>query len=236
MSSTVKTTYNITVEDDELLVKTASKLESGRPLFLKRINDAEDTFEIGIYTEKDVLLCLLSYEESVGIAPFMDRGLIEVKARADWARLVKGSKKSLDKTELSLVAEYSYDEEDLTLFPGGTVGFIPSYDRLLAAFIYHVLSGAGDIVMDRPYLNFFTADISLEGRVSGLFDGAKRLECSVHTDDKFTKCKIYIKIYDKDNKEKGMELTEEEKDTALTFVNHALIFSGRDPINPEIEN
>lgn len=236
MSSTVKTTYNITVEDDELLVKTASKLTLGRPLFLKRINDGEDTFEIGVYTEKDALLCLLSYEESVGIAPFMDRGLVEVSARAGQARLVKGSRKSLDKTELSLSAEYTYDDEKLTLFPGDTVGFIPSYDRLLSAFICHVLTGAGDIVMDRPYLNYFTCHISLTAPVRELFDGANRLECSVHTDEKFTKCKIYAKIYDKDNKEKEVELKEEEKDTALTFVNHALIFSSAEPIDPEIEN
>ena len=229
-------TKKFTVEDDELTVKAAAKLTEGEKLEIKRISDREDTFEIGLYTTSGTLLALMSYADSVGIAPFMDTEEISVRSWVGKSELVKGAKKKEDKVILTAWIEYRYDEQTLEEFSGESFGFIPSDNRLLAAFIAHVLAGAGDIVMAREYLNYFTCDMILQGGTKELFDGRVRLSCSVLTDEKFTKCKINTKIYDKDNNETSFRLTDEEKQTALVFVNHALIFAGEEGIDPVIED
>ena len=72
--------YKITLEGNDLDAKAVQKMKQGDVLKLARVNDGEDTFEITVSTDKDKALDMLDYCDSIGIAPFMDDGSLEVKS------------------------------------------------------------------------------------------------------------------------------------------------------------
>lgn len=237
----VKIKYSITTEGNDLDAKTIQKLKKDEELYLERVNDGEDTFEITVSYE-DKLLGLLEYSDSIGIAPFMDDGRIEkVTAKVDNVKIKEGKSRAKDKTILYFTVEYVYDES-LTIFKSENdiFAFVPNDNIILAMAIYYCLTDGEDVIVNQSYLNMFDADIPMEYE-----EQFKMFECtfnntddynfyfSVLFDEKFEKCKVRAKIYnlDKDDEEYEIELNEEEKETAITFVNHRRIFNGEDAFN-----
>jgi len=239
--------YNITLEGNDLDVKALKKLKKGDSLQLKRVNDAEDTFEICVCTPDGKETDMLTYAESIGIAPFIDDGSLAVKtALVDSVVTKAGKSRAKDRTTLYLDVEYEYDEELLAEYTAesGTLAFMPQGDLFMQLAIAAVVNGDSDILFSRPYLNLYAMDIPLEDKEQKeMFDCGLKEDadysflCQVLFDETFTKCKVMAKIYNTDNEDEEfvLELEEDEKLAALTFVNHARIFDGEDGINCEIE-
>ncbi len=237
--------YSITIEGNDLDAKSVQKLSEGDKLTLSRINDTEDTFEISVNI-KDKAIDLLEYFDSIGIAPFMDDGSVEIIDVAVIGVTVKqGKSRSKDKTILNFSVKFNYDEL-LTPFEGesGIFGFIPSDDSIMAMAIYEVINNGIDIVMSQPYLNLFTMDVAIENQnlfkmFDCEFDDEENYNfcCNVLFDEKFEKCKIRAKIYniDDEDEEFELELSEYEKQSALTLVNHRRIFNGEDTFSCHCE-
>ena len=109
------TAYIVTLEGNDLDVKKVQKLNTGDELVLKRLNDAEDTYEICVCFPDGREIDMLSYAESIGIAPFMDSGLLTVeKAEVTAVRVTPGKTHATDVTRLYFKVKYSYDEEVLS--------------------------------------------------------------------------------------------------------------------------
>ena len=68
------------------------------------------------------------------------------------------------------------------------------------------------------------------------FDESKKYTfyCRVLFDEKFSKCKVNANINCGED-EYELELSELEKQSALTFVNHLRIFNGEEPVDCVIE-
>ncbi len=240
------TVYFISLEGNDLDVKKVQKLKDGDRLMLKRINDAEDTFEICVCFPDGKEIDMLSYAESIGIAPFMDDGTITVeKAEVADVRVTPGKTRAKDLTTLVFKVTYSYDDEALSLFEDTDVlAFQTDEDAVLTMAAFSVAGGDSDVVMSRPYLNLYTMDMPMEyGWQYEMFDCdyEENTTYNFYThalfNKDFTKCKIKAKIYNPDNEEDEfeLELDENEKQTVVTLVNHARIFDGEDGINCEIE-
>ena len=231
--------YSITLEGNDLDAKRAQKLTQGTELKLSRINDGEDTFEISV-SAGDNALDLIDYCYSIGIAPFIDDGSIEVKsAVVDSVKVKQGKSRAKDKTTVYFDVTYTY-EDAVEPYEGesGIFGFIPKYDCVLAMAIYSVVNGSKDYVMIQQYLNYFVADIPMTSEEQlGMFDGDFKegvnynFSCGVIFDSEFKHCKAKAKIYNFDDEEDviEIELDENEKQSALTLVNHTRIFGGEEP-------
>lgn len=225
--NTVAVKYRITLEGNDIDVKKVQKLKSGTPLLLKRICDAEDTYEICVCHSDGREIDLLTYAESIGIAPFIDAGLVTAAAKTDSVQVKPGKSRAKDVTVLTAEVEYTYDETVLEFCRGRQApGFIYPGDTVLSLAVLTVINGDSDVLVQRPYLNLYTMELT---------DGENRVECHTLFDEKFTKCKISAKIYNKENIEQELDLEESEKETVLTLINHARIFDGEEGINCEIE-
>lgn len=238
--------YNITVEGNDLDAKAVQKLKAGENLKISRIIDGEDTYEIAVSTTGGKTLDLLAYCDSIGVAPFIDDGSVIVEnATVDKVIVKQGKSRAKDKTTLFFDVEYSYDETVLTAHTGegGIVGFIPNDDVVLAMAVYHVIDSGEDMVMQQPYLNMFNMDIPLntDSRKELLDvefdeDANHNFYCMVLFDEKFTRCKVSAKVINTATKQElEIPLDEDEKQSALTFVNHTRIFNGEDPVDCVIE-
>ena len=238
--------YTVTLEGNDIDTKKVQKLKKGDTLLLKRINDAEDTFEICVCHKDGREIDLLTYAESVGIAPFIDDGSLTVnKAEVSSVTVTPGKTRAKDITDLQLNVTYSYDEEILSRYEDtDTLAFATGEDTVQTMAAFSVAAGDSDVVMTRPYLNLYTMDMPMEyGWQYELFDVdfEENTTYSFYThalfNEDFTKCKVLAKIYNPDNEEEEfeLELDENEKASVLTFVNHARIFEGEDGLNCEIE-
>ena len=232
--------YFIALEGNDLDVKNVQKLKAGDSLKLGRVEDGEDTFEITVSTAADKMIDLLAYCDSVGIAPFMDDGSLTVQSvTVDKVDVKPGKSRAKDKTTLYFTVEYSYDEELTPYTKGGISAFIPDDNIVLAMGIHHVINSAEDMIMRQPYLNMFDMQVELTAEMSPLLpeiDAGKGGEfyAMVLFDEKFSKCKVSAKITQNYN-EFEIDLSEYEKQSALTFVNHLRIFNGETPADCIIE-
>ena len=242
----ITTSYMVSLEGNDIDTKKVQKLKKGDALQLKRISDAEDTYEICVCHKDGREIDLLSYAESVGIAPFMDDGSLTVKSAAVAAVTVTpGKTRAKDITDLQLQVTYSYDEEILARYEDtDTLAFATAEDTVQTMAAFSVAAGDSDVVMSRPYLNLYTMDMPMEyGWQYELFDvdfeenTTYNFYAHALFNEDFTKCKILAKVYNPDSEEDEfeLELEESEKATVVTFVNHARIFDGEDGVNCEIE-
>ncbi|MBR5521144.1 MAG: hypothetical protein IKU54_04020 [Oscillospiraceae bacterium] len=240
------TTYAIELEGNDLDVKKVQKLKKGDSLMLKRINDAEDTYEICVCFADGKEIDMLSYAESIGVAPFMDSELITVeKAEVARVEVKPGKTRAKDKTTLQFNVTYAYDEEALARFTDtDMLAFHTEEDAVLCMAAFSVAAGESDVVMSRPYLNLYTMDMPMEyGWQYEMYDCEYEENTTYNFyahalfNETFTKCKVMAKIYNPDNEEDEfvLELDENEKQTVVTLVNHARIFDGEDGVNCEIE-
>lgn len=236
--------YSIFIDGNDLDAKTMQKLKTGDVLNLARVTDGEDTFEITVSTDKDKTLDMLDYCDSVGIAPFIDDGSLVIdSAKVDKVVLKQGKSRAKDRTTLYFDVEYSYDEEILQPYTAenGVFGFVTGDDMICALSVLNVLDNGEDMVMRQPYLNMYDMEFVLNDRMKAVLEEIEFEESAQHTfycrvlfDEKFTKCKVSAKISVQDE-EMEMELSELEKQTALTFVNHLRIFNGEEPVDCIIE-
>ena len=236
--------YKITLEGNDLDAKAVQKMKQGEALKLARVNDGEDTFEITVSTDKDKALDMLDYCDSIGIAPFMDDGSVEIKSvTVDKVFLKQGKSRAKDKTTLFFDVAFSYDEEILTPYTAenGVFGFVSADDIMASMAVLHAFSSGEDMVMRQPYLNMFDMEFELNADMKKLFDEFSfdadkqyNFYCSVLFDEKFSKCKVNASINCGED-EFELELSELEKQSALTFVNHLRIFNGEEPVDCVIE-
>lgn len=233
--------YSITIEGNDLDAKAVQKLKSGDSLKLGRINDGEDTFEISVSTAGDKMLDLLAYCDSVGVAPFMDDGSVTADSvTVDRVVLKQGKSRAKDKTTLHFTVEYSYDEETLVPFEKEKIAaFVPKDNIVLAMGIFRVMNSGEDMVFSQPYLNMYDMTVPLTAQMAELLpdidcEKGGRFYATVLFSEKFEKCRVRGKITQGDN-EFELELTEYEKQAALTFVNHLRIFNGETPVETVVE-
>ncbi len=239
MNTTVK--YTITLEGNDIDTKKVQKLKPGAPLTVKRVDDAEDTYEICLCHTDGREIDMLTYAESIGIAPFMDSGAVTAAATVAGVTVKPGKSRAKDLTILTVNVEYS--GEELEIFTGKNgVGFIDRDDIVLTLTTIAVLNGDRDMLADRPYLNLYTLSLPIDNSIRDEFECELvaeenyTLEIKALFNEKFTKCKISSFITNSNNEEfEKVELDEEEKQTVLTFINHARIFEGEEGINPETE-
>ena len=233
--------YFITLEGNDLDVKNVQKLKTGDKLKLGRVEDGEDTFEITVSTQSDKMIDMLAYCDSVGVAPFIDEGSVTVESvTVDKVDVKPGKSRAKDKTILQFTAEYSYDEETLVPFARGDISaFIPQDNIVMAMGISHVINSGEDMIMRQPYLNMYDMQVQLTADMAEILpdidvSAGGQFYAMVLFNEKFDRCKVTAKITQADN-EFEIELSEYEKQSALTFVNHLRIFGGETPVDAVIE-
>ena len=240
----ISTKYKIALEGNDLDVKAMQKLKQGDALKLSRVSDGEDTFEITVSTSSDKMLDMLDYCDSIGVASFIDDGSVEiVSATVDKVILKQGKSRAKDKTTMFFNVEYSYDEETLSPYTAenGVFGFVSADDVVMSMAVLYALSSGEDMVMRQPYLNMFDMEFEINEEMKKSFDGFEFKDgekytfyCRVLFDEKFSKCKVNANINCGED-EYELELSELEKQSALTFVNHLRIFNGEEPVDCVIE-
>lgn len=234
---TIRKSYEVYIDGNDLDAKAAQKLKVGDEIKLVRMNDELDSFEILITTPQGKELDMLSYEESIGIAPFLDDGNLVIKNSTVDSVVVKpGKSRAKDRTTVVFTVEYGYIPELLKPVEiDDTLGFVPNYDMVLAMAIYHCLNGNG--TLEKVYLNCYQLDCPvyddsfLDGEIE---DGEYNFSCTVLFNENFTKCKVKVKLYNQDI-EYETQLPDEMKESALVLVNHQRIFEDLDPVDCEIE-
>ncbi len=239
-----KNKYKITLEGNDLDVKAMQKLKQGDVLKLSRVNDGEDTFEITVSTDKDKALDMLDYCDSIGIAPFIDDGSVEIRyATVDKVILKQGKSRAKDKTTLYFDVTFEYDEDILYPYTAANEisGFVSRDDAVLSMAVLYALSAGEDVVMRQPYLNMYEMECEINEDMKKVFEGIEfntaenyNYYCRVLFDEKFSKCRVSANIVCGED-EFELELSELEKQSALTFVNHLRIFNGEEPTDPVVE-
>lgn len=234
--------YKVVLEGSDIETKKVQRLKNSSPLSLRRVADEEDTFEICVCHADGKEIDLLSYRESVGIAPYMDSGLLSVCAKVDSVEVKPGKTRAADKTVLTVKAEYEYDDSVLRLCDADVAAFTCRGDTVLSSAVEAVVNGDCDIIAQRPYLNLYTINLPLTDRRKAdlpmEFDEGEDyvLASNILFNENFSKCRISSKIKAvKNGDEYEIELDEEEKQTILTFVNHSRIFEGEQGVDCEIE-
>ncbi len=234
----LKAEYLIEAEGDDLDAKAARALSPGDSLELVPLTGPDSAREIRVFRgEKPI--GLLSYRESAGIYPFLRSGRISASAKVLRAKKTKGATRAQDKVRVEFSADFIY--ENLCPIREKFTGFLDPEDRTGSAVTARILSGDSDFVMERQYLNYFYSCVPLHPLVKEICRGFLPEDCfletAVHTDEKFTKCKITSKIYNKDKTiSRPLTLSLAEKRTALEYVCHCLVFSGEERIDPAVEN
>ncbi len=241
MNTTVK--YTIRLEGNDIDTKKVQKLKPGSSLLLKRVNDAEDTFEICVCHSDGREIDMLSYAESIGVVPFIDDELVTAAATVDSVQVKPGKSRAKDLTILTVNVEYSFEENLETVQGENGFGFIDSEDIILTLTTLNSVLGDKDMPVERPYLNLYTMDLPLGEKAKDYFDYSFArdetylLAVKALFNESFTKCRISAALCGKDGEEKEViELDENEKQTVLTLVNHARIFEGEEGVNREIDN
>ena len=112
---------------------------------------------------------------------------------------------------------------------------------IVSLAVLYALSSGEDMVMRQPYLNMYDMEFVLNQDMKNCFEGFEfkqgaeyKFYCKVLFDEKFSKCKVSANIVSGED-EFELELSELEKQSALTFVNHLRIFNGDVPVDCIIE-
>ena len=107
----IKHTYRLQFEGNDLDAKDVQKLTTGESLTVERLRDEEDTYDILVKTGRGRELDMLSYGESLGIAPYLDDGSLSVAgAHVEDVSVRQGKTRSRDVTSLVFSIEYEYGE------------------------------------------------------------------------------------------------------------------------------
>ena len=234
--------FSLAIEGDDLDAKTAKKLNPQDKLILKRLDDQLDSFEIVICTAEGKELDMLSYPESLGLAPYIDQGSVTFQnASLDNMVFTPGKVRAKDMTRLNLTAHFSFDEAILVPYhsQSGTFAFMPSDNRILAMANFAILDyETGPI--EQTYLNCYVLDIDLDEDSRPLFpvsyeENQDYFFCAQALfNEAFTKCRITAKVYS-GNDSFNIDLEAEETAYFLELINHYRIFLDQEPIICEIE-
>ena len=230
--NTVTFRYTITLVGNDLDAKTAQALSAGDSLVLSRVEDEYDTYEIVVSTSDGKALDMLGYEESVGIAPFIDSGVAKIlSAQVEKVTTTQGKSRATDETCVELAVEFRYDEQQLTVFRGGyddVPAFMPTEDALYSLCLYRLLDYGMDIIT-QTHLNRYLFEVDMDDDTKQFFDidwqdEAYMFQGEVLFNESFTKCKVRSKIYS-DSENIPLETDALDAETLLTFVNHLRIFN-----------
>ena len=103
----VRVTYKLYISGNDLDAKAAQKLKAGDELKLVRLDDELDTYEILITTLEGKELDMLSYQESIGIAPFLDNGDLNfISATVVSSQVNPGKTRAKDETVVAFDVLY----------------------------------------------------------------------------------------------------------------------------------
>lgn len=235
----IRRKYFLKIDGYDLDARAAAKLEPGQGLKILRMDDEEDTYEIVVCDEQGREMDMLSYEESIGIAPFLDDGSVVVNSTlVKTIEMNRGKTRRKDMTLVIFEMEYGYDRERLRPVEiEGTFGFIPLDNMVLAMAIYHCMQGKGSF--EKLYQNFYQLDCPVYDRsfLDNRRDSRRQvfLRAGVLFNPKFDRCRVTAKLYTRQT-EWDLDLTEQLKLTALTLVNHIRIFEGQQVGDCLIEN
>lgn len=236
MNTTVYT-YTISLEGNDMEAKAARSLKAGDALCLDRITDELDTFEIVVSTCDGKQLDMLTYAESVALAPFIDDGSVKiVSATVENVSTKDGVSRAKDVTYITFKVEYEYDENAVEPFTSGydISGFMPTDDTMLALCIYRLLDYNEDIIT-QTHLNRYEFEVDMDDDTKQFFDVEWDEDedymfcCEILFNETFTKCKVRSKIIS-DSGETAVETDDEMAQTMLTFVNHLRIFNDEKPL------
>ncbi|MEG0090977.1 MAG: hypothetical protein RSA20_04085 [Oscillospiraceae bacterium] len=228
--------YSLCVEGNDIDAKNAQRVQVGEALTLKRMEDEFDTFELVVCTLGGKELDMLSYPESVGIAPFLDDGTVQLVASSvTSATMIPGKTRSKDRTRLTFNFTFQYDEKAVTEFLGGANvhGFMPTQDVFFALCLYRCLDYDEQII-SQTHKNRYEFEVDLDDDTKPFFevpfgDGDYFYVVEALFNEEFTQCKMSGKIYS-DSEQYPIELLENDCDRMLLLINHYRIFGDEDPI------
>lgn len=238
MLKTTAFKYQINIQGNETDAKAAQKLKKGDKLLLKRIYDEFDTYEIVICTAEEKELDMLSYPESVGIAPFLDDERLFAKSMTvDNVTVTAGKKHSEDNTKVDFTIEFEYDDEVLAPFGGSyneTMGFMPADDDVFCLCMYRILDYNMPIIT-QTHLNRYEFEVDIDDDTKMFFDldeseNSRFYQAEILFDEKFENCRIKARIYDEEGFNQPLDFDENGAKTLLTFINHFRIFNGEESI------
>ncbi|MBQ3394224.1 MAG: hypothetical protein IJG64_03625 [Oscillospiraceae bacterium] len=214
--------YRLLFEGNDLDAKTVQRLSAGDSLVMERLRDEEDTFDIVIKTASGRELDMLSYGESLGIAPYLDDGsLVVIGARVESVNVREGRTRAKDLTSLAFSIDYEYGE-DLEPFERDGILYFLSKDPILDTAVIHFCTTHR--LMERPYLNVF--------ELSGEPEEGQEICLRVIFNEKFTNCRFSLEIGGE-----TVDMDEEMKDTALDLVNHRrMLVDDEEPVDPVYDN
>ncbi len=235
--------FSIAYEGWDLNAKTLSNLTKGTPLSFKRIEDELDTYEI-VICYKNIEIDMLSYEESLSIAPYLDMDLLNINLiEIDKVTLTKGKTNAQNITKIDLNIEIEYNEEYLELYSSikGDVLLCQSNTPLSMAII--TLNDYEEEIISQPYLNQYTFSIDIDADSQFLFeevdfseDNAYFYNCEMLLNEDFSKCKIKSYTQNESQDIANLILSDFEKQTFLELVNHYRIFKDEEILSPKIED
>ena len=233
-----KTQYTLSVEGNDIDAKTAQNLKVGDSLSLKRVDDSADTFEIVVCTDEGKELDMLSYEESVGIAPFLDDGSVKaLSAKVLGTKVIPGATRAKDITKINFEVNFEYDGEALELFCGGAdsvFAFMPKTNPLYSLCLYRLLDYGEDIIT-QTHLNRYVFEVDIDGDTMQYVDfdfGEDKdyfFVSEILFNGQFNRCRVKCRIEcDGESFEYPCDGTVAE--VMLTFVNHLRIFNDEEPL------
>lgn len=224
--------YTLSLQGNDIDAKAAKNLKQGDKLELKRVWDEFDTYEIVVYTENGDGLDMLGYAESVGIAPFMDNGSVNVvSAVVSDVEIVEGASRAKDITNVHFEVVFAYDDEILAPFGGGydeTMAFMPKNDAIFSLCLYRLLDYNMPIIT-QTHLNRYEFEVDMDDDTKMFFDIPFDDEDYFFTvevlfDETFTKCRMSSRVYS-ESKQYLMPVDEHTADVMMTFINHLRIFN-----------
>lgn len=238
--------YSLIIEGAELEAKTVQKLKDGENLILKRIDDERDTCEILVCTSAGKEIDLLSYGQSLALAPFLDDGTVEVKSVTVIRVTVKpGKTRAKDKTILTFRCNFQYDDSRIQPFADekGAVYFVPVDNFPFTAAVRSALNGCDDFVA-KIRSDCYDVYIPLDADAAKMYDieldeNQDYLLCGrVSSKDDFSHCtvKAYICVLEENESQEPeeIEINREEKAFFVTLVNHRRVFDDEQPFLCEI--
>ena len=214
--------YRLLFEGNDLDAKTVQRLSAGDSLVMERLRDEEDTFDIVVKTASGKELDMLSYGESLGVAPYLDDGsLVVTDAKVESVNVKEGRTRAGDLTRLEFSVEYEYDESLEPVERDGILYFL-SGDPILDTAVVHFCTEHR--LMERPYLNVF--------ELTGEPEEGRGICLRVIFNEKFTNCRFSLEIGGE-----AVDMDEEMKDTAMDLVNHRrMLVDDEEPVDPVYDN
>lgn len=228
--------YSITIDGGEIDAKTAQKLTARDSLSLSRLMDELDTFEIVVSTAEGKELDMLSYPESVCLAPFIDEGSLRIVcATVASVNVFRGKTHAQDTTKVSFEVTLEYDESLLKVFNSGSgvKGFLPLEDNFYCLCLFRLLDYSLPII-NQTHLNRYEFEVDIDDDSSVFFDldlteGDFFYTAEALFNEDFTQCKMCSKIHGGD-KQFPIDMEQSDCERFLELINHYRIFEDEDPI------